>query len=529
MKKYKPVVLVILDGLGVSQDKIGSPWEIAKHPTFSEIEKNYPFTVLQSSGLAVGLPWGEEGNSEVGHLTMGAGRIIYNYLPKISTSIEDRTFFTNEAFQKAIEHVKNPPSGGNSSLHIMGLFSSGTVHVYYKHLYALLDLMKEKGLKNVFLHLFTDGKDAYNKEGFNFFKKLEEDLEKDYTSVKIASVIGRKYAMDRDKNWNRIEKTYNLFTRGAGNPFQTASSYIKEQYGKEMTDESIEPALISNSPESRIKDNDAVIFFNFREDSARELTHAFIDADFNNFNRKKINNLLFITMTEYDKNIPIIPAFKSANIENPLAKIISDIGLNQLHIAETEKYAHITYFFNGGKEKPFEGEERILISSPEVESYDQTPQMSALEIKNALLENILKYDFIAVNFANADMVGHTGNLEATAKALETLDSCLKEIMEKVLEIDGALIITSDHGNAEEKIYKMTGEKKSKHSLNPVPFYLISKEIKKIKPANHEKIAESYKDIKGTLTDIAPTILELLGLRKPLEMTGDSLIDKIIYS
>ncbi|MEK7575984.1 MAG: 2,3-bisphosphoglycerate-independent phosphoglycerate mutase [Patescibacteria group bacterium] len=525
MKKYKPVVLVILDGLGVSQDKIGSPWETAVHPTFSEIEKNYPFTVLQASGLAVGLPWGKEGNSEVGHLTMGAGRIIYNYLPKISVSIEDRTFFNNEAFQKAIEHVNK----NNSSLHIIGLFSSGTVHAYYKHLYALLDLMKQKDLKNVFLHLFTDGKDAYNKEGASFFKKLEEDLKKEYVPIKIASTIGRKYAMDRDENWDRIEKTYNLFVRGVGSQFQTVSSYIKEQYEKEIYDESIEPALVSNSPESRIKDSDAVIFFNFREDSARELTHAFIDVDFNNFNREKINNLLFITMTEYDKNIPIIPAFKSANIENPLVKIISDIGLNQLHIAETEKYAHITYFFNGGKEEPFEREERILIPSPEVESYEQTPEMSALETKNALLENILKYDFIAVNFANADMVGHTGNLEATARALETLDSCLKEIMEKVLEIDGALIVTSDHGNAEEKIYKMTGEKKSMHSLNPVPFYLISKEIKKLKPANQEKIDESYKDIKGTLTDIAPTILELLGLRKPPEMTGDSLIDKIVYS
>lgn len=526
MKTYKPLVLVIIDGFGIPQEKTGSPWETAKMPTFSEIEKFYPFTALQASGIAVGLPWGEEGNSEVGHLTIGAGKIIYNYLPKITVSINDGSFFTNEAFLKAAKHIKNQSTEKESALHLIGLFSSGTVHACDDHLYALLEFAKKQEIKNVYLHLFTDGKDAYNKEGQSSFKKLEEILEKQYPFAKIASVIGRKYAMDRDGNWSKIRKTYDLFIGvGAGNQkFESASDYIGKQYIS-LTDDSIEPGMLNE--ESRIKNNDAIIFYNFREDSMRELVHSFVDKNFNKFNRGKKENLFIVTMTEYEKELPVSFAFQSANVENPLAKLISINRMRQLHIAETEKYAHITYFLNGGTEISFENEERVLVQSPNVDSFAKTPEMSAEKIKETLIKNLAQYDFFAVNFANADMVGHTGDLNATTKAIEIIDSCLNEIKNEVLKINGALIITADHGNAEEKIYQTTGQKKTKHSLNPVPFYLITNDFKKQKPKTEEEIKKNYQDIKGTLTDITPTILELIGIKKPIEMTGNSLIDKLI--
>ncbi len=528
-KKYKKIVLLILDGLGVSPDKIGSPWEAAAHPAFSEIERYFPMTALQASGIAVGLPWGKEGNSEVGHLTIGAGKIIYNYLPRISTAISDGSFFTNEAFVKAVEHVKNPPAGGSSSLHIVGLFSSGTVHSYEEHLYALLELSKNNNVQKTFLHLFSDGKDAYQKEGADYFKKLEDLLASKYSNIKIASIIGRTFAMDRDNNWSRTEKVYNLFVRGAGNKFQNISSYIESQYQKEIFDQEIAPACAENIPlpEGRIKNNDAVIFYNFREDSERQLAQAFLEENFDKFPREKLNNMIFVSMTEYYKNIPALVAFKSADVEYPLAKIISDAGLKQLHIAETEKYAHVTYFLNGGKEKVFKNEERIVVPSPHAPSYSQSPEMSAEKITEIIVSDLDKYDFIAANFANADMVGHTGDFYATTKALETLDSCVGIILQKAMELNATLIITSDHGNAEEKLYKITGQKKTNHSINPVPFYLIGNDFKRKEPKTQEEINNQYKDVKGTLTDIAPTILELFDLKKPDSMTGVSLLSKIV--
>lgn len=524
MKLYKPVVLIIIDGFGISPDKIGSPWEIAKHSVFSEIEKKYPLTALQASGIAVGLPWGEAGNSEVGHLTIGAGKIIYNYLPRISTAVKDNSFFLNKAFLTAAEHAKTQ----NSALHILGLFSTGTVHSYFEHFYALLDFAQQQQISKVFLHLFTDGKDAYKKEAAEFYAKFEKKLSEKYPNIKLASIIGRNFAMDRDGKWDRTQKAYNLFTNGEGEPFVSASAHINTCYQQDIFDQSIVPAFnpeIKN--ESRIKNNDAVIFFNFREDSARQICHAFMDQNFDKFSRKPLENIVFATMTDYDKTLPSLIAFKSAEVEFPLAKIISENGLKQLHIAESEKYAHITYFLNGGRETPFDGEDRILISSPDVPSYEQTPEMSANKITTAILMNLDKYDFLAVNFANADMVGHTGSFEATAKAFEALDSYIGQIMPKVLEIGGAMIITSDHGNAEEKLYKRTGEVKTKHSINPVPFYLICKESEKKTSATAEEIIAEYKNVKGTLTDISPTILELLGIKPLPSMTGKSLIEKLI--
>lgn len=523
MAKYKPVVLIILDGFGISPDKIGSPWEAADHPVFSEIEKYYPFTTLQASGIAVGLPWGEAGNSEVGHLTIGSGKIIYNYLPRISLSINDKSFFQNAAFLEAINHVKQ----NNSALHISGLFSSGTVHAYYEHMHALLEMTKQNQVKNVYLHLFTDGKDAYKKEAVGFYKEFEKYLQQNYPDIKIASIIGRKFPMDRDKNWDRIEKAYDLFTKGEGTPFQSASSYIENYYQQGIFDEAIPPGFDEKEKElSRIKDNDALIFSNFREDSMRQITHSFADEKFEDFPRTKINNLKIVTMTEYEKNLPCAVAFKSAEVEWPIARILAKNGLTQLHIAESEKYAHITYFFNGGRETPFNGEERVLVPSPDVSSYDQVPAMSSEEVTQAISENLTKYDFMAINYANADMVGHTGKFEATAKACEALDVCVGKILDKILQMNGLIIITSDHGNAEEKLYKMTGEEKTKHSINPVPFYVIGNDFKRKEPLTPEEIGGEYKKVKGTLTDIAPTILELMDLSKPESMTGKSLLNDL---
>jgi len=525
-KDYRPVVLVIIDGFGAPEEKSISTWEIAKQPNFAELEKYFPFTTLQASGIAVGLPWGEPGNSEVGHLTIGAGKIIHNYLPKISSAIKDGSFFQNEAFVKSIGRIKK--TGGQ--LHFMGLYSTGTVHSYFEHLQALLDLAKQNNLP-AYLHLFTDGKDAYKKEGGDFYAELEKNLAENYPDIKIVSIIGRGCAMDRNGDWEKTRKAYELFTEGKGNSFDSASEYIKSQYTQDLGDDAVEAGVIS-SREGRIKDGDSVIVFNFREDSIRQLTQSFVDDTFQFFPRKKLENLFFVTMTEYDKSLPCFSdnscpaAFKSAEVENPLAKIISAAGLKQLHIAETEKYAHITYFLNGGAEASFENEDRTLVPSPSGGHYELTPEMSAGKIAENVLENLTKHHFIAVNFANADMVGHTGNFEATARAIEKVDECVGKITSKVLELDGVVVITSDHGNAEEKIYKFSGENKTKHSLNPVPFFLIGNDFKRNKELSGEEVDQKYKEATGTLSDVAPTVLELLGLEIPPEMTGKSLIGRI---
>ncbi|MFC1756864.1 2,3-bisphosphoglycerate-independent phosphoglycerate mutase [Patescibacteria group bacterium] len=516
----KPVVLMILDGFGYDKNATESPWQLANHAHIAEWERWYPFTTLQASGLAVGLPWGEEGNSEVGHLTMGAGKIIYNHLPRIIRSIHEDTFEKNEAFVEAVEHVKK----NNSNLHIMGLFSSGSVHSYTDHLYALLDLAKNNNLEKTFLHLFTDGRDSFQNEGAKFVKQLEERLEKKYPNIKIGSIIGRHFAMDRDDKWENIEKTYKLFTEGEGKKFEFASAHIENEYKNGRTDEFIEPAFAENS--QRIQNEDAVIFFNYREDSARELTYAFVKTDFEKFERKKIADLKFVTMTKYDDDLQTLVAFPPIQVMNPLAKVISLTGLKQLHIAETEKYAHVTYFFNGGIEKPFDNEIRILVPSPKTPRYDDTPEMSADKITAKVLEELDKQDFMVVNFANADMIGHTGNFDACIKAIEILDKCLGKIVPKILQKGGIAIITSDHGNVEEKIYKLTGEKMTKHTLNPVPFYLVGGKWRRKEPISPEEVSKLYKEVNGTLTDIAPTILEILGIKKPKEMTGSSLTSRL---
>ncbi len=516
----KPLALIILDGFGYDTRATESPWSASKHPNFSEIEKWYPFTTLQASGLAVGLPWREEGNSEVGHLTMGSGKIIYNHLPRIIMAIHEGDFEKNESFLEAVDHVKK----NKSNLHVMGLFSSGSVHAYVDHLYALLDLVKNKDVEKIYLHLFTDGRDAPQNEGALFFQQLEERLEKKYPNIKIGSVIGRQYAMDRDGKWEKIEKAYKLLTERKGAEFEYASLHIEQNYKKGITDEYVEPGFNKNGEE--IKNGDAVIFFNYREDSARELTSAFVGGSFDKFERKKIADLKFVSMTQYDEKLSTLVAFSPTKVQEPLSKTISLAGLKQLHIAETEKYAHVTYFFNGGREEPFEGEQRILVPSPETAHYDDVPEMSAYKITDKVLEQMGNYDFMVINLANTDMIGHTGNFDACTKAIEVVDECIGKIVPKILEMGGTAIITSDHGNVEQKVYKLSGEKMTKHTINPVPFYLVGKQWRREVELDPEAITNLYKETKGTLTDVAPTILEVLGFEPPQEMTGKSLISKL---
>jgi 2,3-bisphosphoglycerate-independent phosphoglycerate mutase len=515
MKSYKPVVLVVLDGLGINTEQRENPYTMAKKPTFEEFEQWYPFAALQASALAVGLPWGEPGNSEVGHLTMGAGRIVYQHLPRIVTAIQDGTFFTNPAFLKAAARVKK----NNAALHLVGLFSTGSVHAYVDHLYALLEFAKREQIERVFLHLFTDGRDAPKKEAGMFLPQLQERLQKKYSGFAIASLIGRSFAMDRDERWDQIQKAFACLVDGKGKYFLDPIAYLNTSYAEGATDEFIEPAFLADdqgAPIGRIHPNDAVIFFNFREDSMRELTSIFIK-----------NNFAMTTMTQYDADFSAEVAFPPLEIAWPFARLIAHHRKSQLHLAETEKYAHVTYFFNGGREEPFEGEERTLIASSKIIHYDESPEMKTGEITQKAIEALPKFDFLLINYANADMVGHTGNIEATIKAIETLDQSLATLRQAVQQTNGILIITADHGNAEQKREALTGELRPKHNLNPVPFFLIAHDMRHKTMRTPSEIEKIRKNPIGTLADIAPTILPLMNLPTPAEMTGINLLPKIL--
>lgn len=523
--QFKPVVLVVLDGFGVNTLPGESPMQIAKKPTLDEFSANYPLTTLQASGLAVGLPWGEEGNSEVGHLTIGSGRVLYHHLPRIIVSIQDGTFFENPVFLDALAHIRD----SHGTLHIMGLFSTGSVHAYVDHLYALLNFTEREHIEKVALHLFGDGRDSPARELKTFLPLLEERLRTQYKNAFIATIMGRHFSMDREERWELTKEAYDCLTGVAGEKFDNLRKYIDASYNAGITDEFLKPAWRADSagaPQSPIKDGDSVIFFNFREDSVRQITRAFLEKKFNKFERAYMPNLYFVTMTEYDKDLRAHVAYPPLNIEWPLSRVISSAGRKQLHVAETEKYAHVTYFFNGGKEQPFPGEERTLISSARV-PFDQKPEMSAVEITDSVLANFQNYDFILINFANADMVGHTGSFDATVKAIETLDSCLLRIKEKILPAGGVIVITGDHGNAEEKRYRITGEPRTKHSANPVPIFLIGDTFKCTKSRNAAEIDEKLLQVEGVLSDVAPTILDLMGIPAPSEMTGINLLPRLL--
>ncbi len=520
----KPVVLVVLDGWGVAQDYAGNAITQANTPVMDSLIEEYPATTLQASGEAVGLPWGEAGNSEVGHLSLGLGRVFYQDLPRINRSINDGSFFEHKILLKAVEKIKKY----DSALHIMGLSSDGGVHASIEHLYFLLQFAQRNNLKKVYLHLILDGRDTAMDAGARFVQDVQNKI-KDYGVGKIATISGRFYAMDRNNNWDRTEKAYLALTEGQGNQGSDPLELVLSSYKKKIYDEEFVPAVITNNNKvSVVQDNDVFVFFNYRPDRARQITKAFVLKDFDKFNRKKyLKNLTFITFTEYEKDLPVEVLFPPEKIKNTLGEILSQNNLRQLRIAETEKYAHVTYFFNGGIEKELKGEDHILIPSPMVDNYADTPEMSALEITKTLLEKIDEniYDFILVNFANADMIGHTGNIKAAVIGVETVDECLGRIVKKVLKYDGLVLITADHGNAEIMFNMQSGQIDKEHTSNPVPFILVGNDYR---GKNFEWQKTPVSDLslinpQGILPDVAPTILKILNIKKPKEMTGFSII------
>ena len=504
----KLTMLMILDGFGKNPKKEGNAIELAKTPNIDKLMKENPTTTIYTSGLHVGLPDGQMGNSEVGHTNIGAGRIVYQELTRITKSIEDGDFFSIPEFVEAIENCKK----NNSKLHIMGLLSDGGVHSHIRHLFALLELAKRRDFEDVYVHCFLDGRDTPPASAENYIMQLEEKI-KEKGVGKIASISGRFYSMDRDKRWQRIQKTYDALVKGVGEKSSSAIAAIESSYQKEIFDEFVVPTVITNgeSPIATIENNDSVIFFNFRPDRAREITRTLVDKEFNEFETKKMN-LYFVCMTPYDETMPNVKvAFKKERLENTFGEYISNLGYTQLRIAETEKYAHVTFFFNGGEEKQYKGEDRILVPSPKVETYDLKPEMSAIEVTDKVVEAIEseKYNNIILNFANPDMVGHTGNLEAAIKAIETIDECVGRVINAIDKVNGTLLITADHGNSEQMIDYKTGEPHTAHTTNPVPLILYGMENVTLNT--------------GKLADLAPTMLDIMGLEKPQEMTGESII------
>ena len=507
----KLTMLMILDGFGINPKEEGNAVKLASTPNIDKLMKKYPVTKMIASGMGVGLPEGQMGNSEVGHTNIGAGRIIYQDLAKITKSIEDGDFFSNEVLVNAVENCKK----NNSKLHILGLVSDGGVHSHNRHLYGLLELAKRRDFEDVYIHCILDGRDTPPASAETYIQELQEKI-KEKGVGKIATLSGRFYTMDRDKRWNRIEKAYNAIVKGEGIKAIDPINAIESSYQKEVFDEFVEPIVLTNGdkPITTIENGDSVIFFNFRKDRARQITRAIVDKDFNEFETKKIS-INFVCFTNYDATMPNVQiAFKEEPVVNGLGEIISKNGKTQLRIAETEKYAHVTFYFNGGEEKTYPGEDRILVPSPKVETYDLKPEMSAYEVCDKAVEaiNSKKYDCIILNFANPDMVGHTGSLQAAIKAIEAIDVCVGKIYDAIDMQKANLIITADHGNAEQMIDYKTGEPHTAHTTNLVPLVLISEK-------------ENLKLKEGRLCDIAPTMLELMGIDKPKEMTGESIIEK----
>lgn len=508
----KPTVLMILDGFGLNEKEQANAVKEANTPVIDKLMSEYPFVKGYASGMAVGLPDGQMGNSEVGHLNMGAGRIIYQELTRITKEIQDGTFFENESLLAAIENCKK----NNSDLHLFGLLSSGGVHSHNTHLYGLLELAKKAGLTNVYVHAFLDGRDTAPTSGQGFVEELEAKMQ-EIGVGKIATVMGRYYVMDRDNRWDRVEKAYNALTKAEGVAATSAVEAVQSSYDKGENDEFVLPTVITENGKAvaSVKDNDSVIFFNFRPDRAREITRAFCDDTFTGFERNRLNTT-FVCFTEYDATIPNkLVAFHKTSINNTFGEFLSKNGKKQLRTAETEKYAHVTFFFNGGKEEPYEGEDRILVNSPKVATYDLQPEMSAFEVAKNLVEAIKsdKYDVIIVNFANPDMVGHTGMEDAAIKAIEAVDKCVGMTCDALLEVDGQMFICADHGNAEQLKDYETGAPFTAHTTNPVPFILV----------NYDKDYTLREG--GCLADIAPTLIEMMGMEQPEEMTGQSLLVK----
>ena len=512
--RKKPAVLMILDGFGLNENGEHNAVAEAKKPNIDKLMAEYPWVKGNASGMAVGLPEGQMGNSEVGHLNMGAGRIVYQELTRITKEIQDGTFFENPALMSAVENCK----ANDSALHMFGLLSDGGVHSHNTHLYGLLELAKRNNLSKVYVHAFLDGRDTPPASGKDFVADLEAEMAKIGVG-EVASVCGRYYAMDRDNNYDRVQLAYNALTKGEGLQAASAVAAVEESYDREETDEFVKPTVVmkNGAPVATIKDGDSVIFYNFRPDRAREITRSFCDDDFKGFDRGKRLNIKYVCFSDYDPTIPNKEvAFHKIAVTNTFGEWLAAKGMKQARIAETEKYAHVTFFFNGGVEEPNEGEDRILVNSPkDVATYDLKPQMSAYEVCDQLVNAIKsgKYDVIIINFANPDMVGHTGVEEATIKAIEAVDECVGKAVEALKEVDGVMFICADHGNAEQLVDYETGAPFTAHTTNPVPFILVNAD-------------PSYKLREGgCLADIVPTIIELMGMEQPVEMTGKSLLVK----
>ena len=504
----KRVLLCIMDGWGISSDSPKNAVKTAKTPNFDKLKVEQKYTQINASGEYVGLPDGQMGNSEVGHLNLGAGRVVYQDLTRINKDIKEGSFFENTALKAAIEHVKK----NDSSLHLYGLVSTGGVHSSFNHLKALVKMAAENGLKKVYVHAFLDGRDTPPKSAINFLAELEDELKK-YNLPQIATISGRYWAMDRDNRWDRVEKAYNALLLGEGEHAANSDEAIKASYEKDITDEFVEPTITNADADSRIKDNDAIIFFNYRPDRAREITRAMTFENFDGFNRKAVRkNLFYVCFAQYDETFPLPIAFPPEKLTNILGDVLDEHKIKQYRTAETEKYAHITFFFNGGEEKEGKYETRALVASPKVATYDMQPEMSA----PAVCENVLsaldnpEYQFILVNFANPDMVGHTGVFDAAVKAIETVDTCVGKIADKAIKNGVTMLLTADHGNAEYMEDAKTHAPFTAHTTNPVPFILINGGSAELKET-------------GALCDVAPTVLQLLGIEQPKEMTGHSLI------
>ncbi|MGE7111135.1 2,3-bisphosphoglycerate-independent phosphoglycerate mutase [Lysinibacillus sp. NPDC047702] len=507
----KPVALIILDGFAFRDETFGNAVAQANKPNFDRYWNQYPHATLTAAGEAVGLPEGQMGNSEVGHLNIGAGRIVYQSLTRLNKSIREGDFFTSKAFLDAIAHAK----AHQSKLHIMGLLSDGGVHSHYEHMFALLKLAKQQGLDEVFVHGFLDGRDVGPTTALSYIEETEKQMA-EIGVGQFASIHGRYYAMDRDKRWDRVALTYNVLVDGVGQTAESAKSGVAASYKREVTDEFVIPFSIQeqSEPVATINDNDAVIFFNFRPDRAIQLSKVFTNNEFDGFalSAKHPKNLKFVSFTHYSDEAHTQVAYENDNLKNTIGEVLASNGKTQLRIAETEKYPHVTFFMSGGREEKFEGEERILIASPKVATYDLKPEMSAYEVTEALLAEIAaeKFDGIILNFANPDMVGHSGMLEPTIKAIEAVDECLGKVVDALLAKGGAAIITADHGNSDE-VLTLAGEPMTAHTTNPVPV-IVTKPNLVLRNG-------------GILADLAPTMLELLEVSQPAEMTGQSLIEK----
>ncbi|MDR1159970.1 MAG: 2,3-bisphosphoglycerate-independent phosphoglycerate mutase [Syntrophomonadaceae bacterium] len=508
----KPFVLMILDGWGEREAAEDNAVTLADPVNFCALKHKYPYTLLRCCGLDVGLPGGQMGNSEVGHLNIGSGRVVYQELTRISKDIAEGSFYENEKLLEAINSARQ----NNRAVHLLGLVSDGSVHSAMEHIYALLKMCKINQMKKVFIHAFLDGRDVAPQSAGNFIAQLEDKMS-DLGIGKVSTMGGRFYGMDRDKHWDRVAKAYKAMVLGEGRKFVYPQAAITASYEEHIYDEFIEPVVIVDEnaqPVGLLEDQDSIIFFNFRADRARQITRAFVEADFKEFERIKWPQVYFAGMTQYDEKSPAAVAFLPQNLTDTLGEVLAQNHMRQLRIAETEKYAHVTFFFNGGLEKANDGEDRILINSPQVETYNMKPEMSAYEITERVLAEMKRnhYDVIIINYANADMVGHTGVLSAAVQAVKAVDECLKKVVDLVLELDGSMIITADHGNCEMMVHPETKSPLTSHTLSLVPFILISSAYENCQLRDD-----------AALCDIAPTILNLLKLKKPPEMTGRDII------